>query len=121
MHIKKINLADKLLQFNDHWSPKVVGKLNNHLLKVAKLKGEFIAHKHDDEDEMFLVIKGCLYIELESETLQLNAGEFTVIPKGVIHKPYAPEEVEVMLLEPDTVLNTGEIENDMTVRNLDFI
>ena len=121
MQVKTVNIAEKLSQFSDHWSPKVVGELNDHLLKVVKLKGEFVPHKHDNEDEMFLVIKGQLFIELENETLEINAGEFTVIPKGVIHKPYAPEEVEVMLLEPGSVVNTGEEENELTVRDLDYI
>ena len=121
MHIQSVNLAEKLAQFSEHWSPKIVGRLNDNLLKVAKFQGTFVSHKHDHEDELFLVLTGCLFIELENQTLEINAGEFTVIPKGVTHKPYAPEEVEVLLIEPNTVLNTGEVDNDLTVHELDCI
>ena len=121
MNIKKVNLNEKLSTFNEHWTPKIVGKLNNQLVKIAKLKGEFVMHKHDLEDELFYVIDGTLFIELKDETLELNAGEFVVIPRGVEHKPFAPEEVSVMLFEPSTTLNTGNATSDLTVTDLDKI
>jgi mannose-6-phosphate isomerase-like protein (cupin superfamily) len=121
MSIKKVNLADKLKTFSEHWTPKIVGELNNQHVKIAKLKGEFVMHKHDLEDELFYVIEGKLFIELKEETLELNAGEFVIIPKGVEHKPYAPDEVHVMLFEPVTTLNTGDAQSDLTVNKLDKI
>jgi len=121
MEISKVNLADKLDAFNEHWSPKIIGELNNQHVKVAKLKGTFTMHHHDHEDELFYVISGELFIELQAKTLHLRSGEFVIIPKGVDHKPYAPEECHVMLFEPVSTLNTGNIENDMTVRDLDKI
>jgi len=121
MQIQKVNLQAKLNSFADHWSPKIVADLNGQQVKLAKLKGEFVMHKHDNEDELFYVIAGTLFIELEDQTLELNPGEFVVIPKGVEHKPYAPEEVSVMLFEPATTLNTGNIQNERTVEKLDKI
>lgn len=121
MEIKKVNLKSKLSTFNEHWSPKIIGELNNQLVKIAKLKGEFPKHHHEKEDELFYVIEGTLFIELENKTLELKAGEFVIIPKGIEHKPYAPEEVHVMLFEPSSTLNTGNTENDFTVSDLDRI
>ncbi len=121
MEIQKVNLASKLNIFNDYWSPKIVGALNNQLVKVAKFKGEFVMHHHDHEDELFYVIEGKLFIELKDKTLELGAGEFVIIPKGVEHKPYAPDEVHVMLFELASTLNTGNVDNDLTVNDLDKI
>jgi len=121
MEIKKVNLKSKLNTFDEHWSPKIVGELNNQHVKIAKLKGEFVMHQHDNEDELFYIIDGQLFIELEDKTLELNTGEFVIIPKGTPHKPYAPEEVSIMLFEPTTTLNTGEIQSDRTVKDLDRI
>lgn len=121
MEIKKVNLQSKLNTFNEYWTPKIVGELNNQLVKIAKFKGEFVMHKHEEEDELFYVIDGLLFIELENKTLELKSGEFVIIPKGVEHKPYAPEEVSVMLFEPVSTLNTGNSENELTVSKLDKI
>jgi len=121
MEINKVNLKSKLELFSEYWTPKIVGELNNQLVKVAKLKGEFVMHKHELEDELFYVIEGQLFIELVDKTLELSAGEFVVIPKGVEHKPYAPEEVSVMLFEPLKTLNTGNTESELTVSHLDKI
>ena len=121
MIIKKVNLNEKLETFNDYWTPKIVGELNKQLVKIAKLKGEFVMHKHENEDELFYVIDGTLFIELADETLTLTSGEFVIIPKGIEHKPYAPEEVKVMLFEPNTTLNTGNTINDLTVKNIEKI
>jgi|SRR5690554_741984 len=121
MEINKVKLNEKLETFNEYWSPKIVGELNNQLVKIAKLKGEFVMHKHEKEDELFYVIAGKLFIQLVDKTLELNAGEFVIIPKGVDHKPYAPEEVSILLFEPATTLNTGDKTNEMTKYNLDKI
>jgi mannose-6-phosphate isomerase-like protein (cupin superfamily) len=121
MEISKVNLNSKLETFTEHWTPKIVGELNNQLVKIAKFKGDFVMHKHEQEDELFYVITGQLFIELVDKTLELNAGEFVIIPRGVEHKPYAPEEVSVMLFEPSTTLNTGNTENELTVSDLDKI
>ncbi len=121
MKITKVNLVDKLSTFSEYWSPKNIGALNHQLVKVAKFKGEFVMHKHEQEDEFFYVIAGELFIELKEKTLRLKEGEFVVIPKGVDHKPYAPEEVHVMLFEPASTLNTGNVNNHLTVSDLDKI
>jgi mannose-6-phosphate isomerase-like protein (cupin superfamily) len=121
MEINKVNVQSKLNTFNEYWTPKIVGKLNNQFVKIAKFKGEFIMHKHEKEDELFYVINGKLFIDLIDKTLELNSGEFVIIPKGTDHKPYAKEEVSVMLFEPASTLNTGNTINDLTVNNLDKI
>jgi|SRR5690606_25166698 len=121
MEIKTVNLKEKFDSFTEYWNPKIVGELNGQLVKVAKFKDEFVMHKHDNEDEMFLVTEGKLLMELDNKTLEINAGEFVVIPKGTNHKPVAVGEVKVLLFEPNTTLNTGNTENDFTVKNLDRI
>jgi len=119
MKIKVVNLKNKFDSFSDYWNPKIVGELNDHFVKVVKLKNEFVFHKHENEDEMFYVIEGKLLMALdENQTLEINAGEFVIIPKGTNHKPIAVEEVKVMLFEPKTTLNTGNTDNDFTVKNL---
>ena len=116
-----INIAEKLDSFSEHWNPKIIAELNGQQIKLAKLKGEFVWHSHENEDEMFLVIKGKLIISFRDGDKVLNEGEFLVVPKGVEHKPFAEEEVSIMLFEPATVLNTGNIDNEFTVKNLDRI
>jgi len=116
-----VNLADKLSQFQDYWSPKIVGELNDFHVKLVKVKGEFVWHHHDNEDEMFLVVEGRLLIQLRDRDLWLNKGEFTVIPRGVEHKPVAQEEAHILLLEPKSTLNTGNVENERTVADLERI
>lgn len=117
----KVNLQEKLNQFQDHWSPRIAGELNGQHVKLAKLKGEFIWHHHEQEDELFLVIKGTLKMEFRDRTEIINQGEFIIVPKGVEHKPVAEEEVEVMLFEPASTLNTGNIQNERTKSKLDTI
>lgn len=118
--IEKVNLKDKLGQFNDHWNPRLVGELNGQHVKLAKFKGEFVWHKHELEDEMFLVLKGEFTMELRDRSLQIREGEFIIIPKGVEHRPIAEQEVEVMLFEPASTLNTGDQdEGPLTRRKLD--
>ena len=115
-----INLKDKFALFNDYWSPKIIGDLNDSHIKIAKFKGEFTWHKHDNEDELFYVVKGSLLIKLRDEDITLTEGEFVIIPKGVEHFPIAEEEVHVMLIEPKSTLNTGDARRgDLTVEDLD--
>lgn len=121
MEIQKVNLQSKLDTFTAYWTPKIVGELNNQFVKLAKFKGEFVMHHHEQEDELFYVIAGKLYIELADKTLELNSGEFVIIPKGVAHKPYAHDEVSVLLFEPATTLNTGNGESELTISKLDKI
>lgn len=119
--MEAVNLSEKFGLFSDYWSPKIAGELNDSYLKLAKLKGEFVWHHHEHEDELFLVVKGRLLIKLRDRDIWLNAGEFVVIPKGVEHMPVAEEEVHVLLLEPKTTLNTGNIENERTVADAQWI
>jgi mannose-6-phosphate isomerase-like protein (cupin superfamily) len=119
--VKKINISEKFDAFQDRWSPKIVSELNDSYVKLVKLKGEFVWHHHESEDELFLVVKGRLLIKLREGDITLNEGEFVVIPRGVEHLPVAEEEVHVMLLEPKTVLNTGNVRDDRTVEVLDRI
>ncbi len=117
----KVNLAEKLALFSEHWSPKVVGELNGQHVKLVKFKGAFVWHKHDNEDEMFLVIKGNFRMEYRDKTITLNENEFLIVPKGVEHRPVADEEVCVMLFEPATTLNTGDAESELTKHTLEHI
>lgn len=110
----KVNLAEKLSLFEEHWSPKVVGELNDSYVKLVKVKGEFVWHHHEAEDELFLVLKGKLRMKLRDRDIYINEGEFVVIPKGVEHLPVAEEEVHLMLLEPKTTLNTGNVRSERT-------
>ena len=119
--IEKVNLSEKLKLFADQWSPKIVGDLNDSYVKLVKLQGEFVWHHHEDEDEMFLVIKGKLLIKLRDRDINLEEGEFVIIPRGVEHLPVATEEAHVLLLEPKTTLNTGNVRGEKTVENLDRI
>ncbi len=121
MNIEKINITHKLDKFNDYWNPRIVGELNGQHIKLVKLQGEFTWHKHDNEDEMFLVIKGTLLMHLRDKTIKINSGEFIIIPKGTEHKPASEEEVEVMLFEPAGTLNTGNQQNAFTKTELDII
>ena len=107
--------------FQDLWSPTKVGQLNGQQVLLAKLKGEFVFHKHDNEDELFLVIKGTLDIELRDKTVTLNQGEFYIVPKGVEHKPIAKEEVHVVLFEPLNIKHTGDVIADITVETYESI
>jgi mannose-6-phosphate isomerase-like protein (cupin superfamily) len=109
-----ISLADKFALFDEHWSPRIACELNGQYVKLAKLKGEFIWHRHENEDELFLVVKGVLTIELEDRALVLHPGELAVIPKGTLHRPVCDAEVHVVLVEPKSTLNTGDVTNDRT-------
>lgn len=111
----KVNIQQKLATFSDYFNPKVVGELNGQQVKLVKFKGEFVWHHHDHEDELFYVVKGSFDMQMRDKTITVNAGEFLVMPRGIEHKPVAKEEVEIMLFEPATTLNTGNIVNEMTV------
>ncbi len=116
--IEKVNLKQKFDLFQEYWSPRVAGELNDSYVKLAKFKGEFVWHHHANEDELFLVVKGHLTIKLRDRDIELDAGEFVVIPKGVEHLPVAEEEVQALLLEPKSTLNTGNVQNERTIANL---
>ena len=115
----KVNLAEKFGLFNEYWSPKIASELNDSYVKLVKLKGEFVWHHHENEDELFLVTKGRLTIMLRNGNVHLKEGEFFVVPKGVEHKPVARREAHVVLIEPKTTLNTGNVRNRRTVEKLD--
>ncbi len=119
--MEKVNLEQKLSLFSEHWSPKIVGELNGQHVKLAKLKGEFVWHKHDHEDELFFVIKGSFKMEYRDRTVVINENEFLIVPKGVEHRPVAVEEVSIMLFEPASTLNTGDAESELTKHILDRI
>ncbi len=119
--MKKINLQAEFTKITDYWNPKIAGELNGQHVKLAKLKGKFIWHHHDTEDEMFLVVKGKLIIEFLNENIILHEGEFLVIPRGVEHRPVADEEAEVLLFEPASTVNTGNVKNEMTKNHLETI
>ena len=115
--MKKINLKQKFKLFNDHWNPKIITELNGQNVKLAKVKGDFVWHNHETEDELFFVYKGTLTIEFRDKEVKLNEGEMIVVPKGVDHKPRAEEEVWLMLFEPNNILHTGEVKSKLTVKN----
>jgi mannose-6-phosphate isomerase-like protein (cupin superfamily) len=119
--MEKVNLRDKLALFADHWNPRVAGELNGQQVKLVKFSGPFVWHHHDTEDELFLVVKGRFRMELRDGDVWLDEGEFLIVPHGVEHRPVAEEEVHVLLFEPATTLNTGNVENERTVAVLDRI
>ncbi len=112
--MEKVNLANKFDLFQEYWNPKIAGELNDSYLKLAKLKGEFVWHHHEAEDELFLVVKGRLVIKLRDRDISLDEGEFVIIPRGVEHCPVAEEEVHVLLLEPKSTVNTGNVQSERT-------
>lgn len=120
--IEKVNLLEKFNNFHEHWSPKLVGVVNDTHIRIVKLKGEFVWHSHENEDELFLVVKGKLVMKLrDQEDILLEEGEMVIIPKGVDHMPVAEEEAYVLLVEPSTTLNTGNVQNERTVKHIEKI
>ena len=117
----KINIAQKFSQIHDHYKPRIAAELNGQLIKLVKFKGEFVFHHHDNEDEMFLVVKGRFRMDFLDHQTWIEEGEFIVIPRGVEHRPVAEQEVSVILFEPATTLNTGNVENDRTQRELERV
>jgi len=119
--VEKVNLAQKFSLFSEHWQPKIVGAVNETLVKVVKFQGDFVWHHHENEDELFLVVKGRMRMGLRTGDVELSEGELFIVPKGVEHKPYAPAECWVVLIEPGTTLNTGNVVNERTVPELERI
>lgn len=119
--METVNIIEKLSHFSDYWNPKIVGELNGQYVKLAKFHGEFVWHKHENEDEMFFVITGILKIEFRDKIVLIKPGEFIIVPKGVEHKPIADDEVCVMLFEPNTTLNTGDTKGELTREKLERI
>jgi mannose-6-phosphate isomerase-like protein (cupin superfamily) len=119
--LDKVNINQEFSLFDEYWSPKIVGELNGQCVKLVKFKGRFIWHKHDNEDEMFYVISGKFNMELRDKIIELNEGEFFIVPKGAEHRPVADEKAEVMLFEPKTTQNTGNVNNEFTKNDLQKI
>jgi mannose-6-phosphate isomerase-like protein (cupin superfamily) len=117
----KINLLEKFGLFSDHWNPRIIGELNGQQVKLGKFQGEFVWHHHENEDELFMVIRGSFTMEFRDRTVELNEGEILIVPKGVEHRPVASKEVWVMLFEPASTLNTGNIVNEKTKTGLEII
>ena len=122
-NLKKVTLPEKFASFQDHWSPKIVGELNGQHVKLVKFQGEFVWHHHETEDELFLVVRGSFRMDYRDESgdkhINLTVGEFLIVPHGVEHRPCADEEVEVLLFEPATTLNTGNVRSELTVETLE--
>jgi mannose-6-phosphate isomerase-like protein (cupin superfamily) len=117
--MEKVNITDKLTLINKYWNPIIVGELNNQQVRLAKFKGEFIMHRHDNEDEFFLVIKGHLKMDYGDRIVDVHEGEFIIVPRGIDHRPIADVETHVLLFEPATVVNTGNIRNELTRDSLE--
>ena len=117
--IEKVNLADKFGRFREYWQPKIIGELNDSYIKAVKFKDSFVWHDHATEDELFFVVRGHMLLKLRDGNIELGPGEFAVVPRDVEHCPVANEEVEVLLLEPRTTVNTGDVRNERTVRELE--
>lgn len=116
--LEKVNLSEKFGLFSEHWSPMIAGEVNDAYVKLVKFQGEFVWHKHDTEDEMFLIVKGHITMKLRDGDIEVGEGEFVIIPRGVEHMPIAEAEAHVILFEPKTVLNTGDVVNERTRREL---
>lgn len=119
--MEKVNLSEKFSRFSDHWNPRIAGELNGQQVKLVKFQGEFVWHTHDHEDELFLVVKGGFVMELRDRNIELHEGEFLIIPRGVEHRPVAKEEVQVLLFEPASTLNTGDVKTELTKTDLESI
>ncbi len=121
MAIEKSNLYAKLALFHDHWNPRIVAELNGQHVKLAKFRGEFVWHAHAHEDEFFLVVRGSFRMDFRDKSVQLNEGDFIVVPRGVEHRPAAENEVEIMLFEPAQIKHTGDVESELTVHQYQHI
>ena len=117
----KINLKEKLTLFSEHWTPKIVGELNEQYVKLAKVKGEMVWHDHENEDELFYIIKGQLLLKFRDKEVTLKEGDMYIVPRGVEHQPIAEEECHLLLFEPKSTAHTGDVESELTVKNLDWI
>jgi mannose-6-phosphate isomerase-like protein (cupin superfamily) len=121
MSIEKINISSKLSLFSDYFNPRIVGELNGQHVKLVKFQGEFVWHKHDHEDELFYVLHGAFNMEFRDKTITLHVGEFLIVPRGVEHRPVAETEVSIMLFEPATTINTGDVHSELTRDVLEII
>jgi mannose-6-phosphate isomerase-like protein (cupin superfamily) len=121
LSVDKVNIKDKFALFDEHWKPKIAGELNGQYVKLVKLLGEFVWHHHDEEDELFLVVEGRFRMEFRDRSVWIEEGEFIIVPRGVEHRPVAEEEAHVVLFEPASTLNTGNVRDEMTVPELDRI
>ncbi len=119
--MEKVNIAEKLRLFNDYWNPRIIGELNGQHVKAVKFQGEFTWHSHEQEDELFLVVKGSFDMELRDKTVTIHEGEFFIVPRTVEHRPVAKEEVHILLFEPASTVNTGEVKNELTKTALERI
>ena len=119
--MEKVNIRQKLSRFHDYWSPRIVGELNGQQVKLVKFQGEFVWHHHENEDELFLVVRGRFRMDFRDRQVWLEEGELLIVPRGVEHRPVAPEEVHVLLFEPASTLNTGNVTDELTVREPDRI
>ena len=116
-----INLKSKFKNFSELWSPKVIAEMNDYQFKLVKIKGEFVRHNHNETDEVFIVIEGKMSIEFENETIEIISGEMIIVPRGVMHKPFAKQECKIMLIEPKGIINTGNTSGEMTAMNDQWI
>jgi mannose-6-phosphate isomerase-like protein (cupin superfamily) len=121
LNVDKVNIEEKLALFDEHWKPKIAGELNGQHVKLVKFIGEFVWHHHDEEDELFLVVKGRFRMEFRDRSVMVEEGEFIIVPRGVEHRPVADEEAHVLLFEPASTLNTGNVRDERTVAELDRI
>ena len=120
-NVEKVNLAEKFASFNERWSPKIAGELNGQHVKLVKLLGDFVWHHHEDKDELFLVVEGRFTMEFRDRSVLVAAGEFIIVPRGVEHRPVAEDEAHVLLFEPASTLNTGNVRDGRTVEELDRV
>ncbi len=121
MSPKPIDIDEKFGLITEHWAPKVIGQINNYLVKIGKLQGDFVWHLHEDTDELFIINKGTLRVDFRDGAVYLNKGQMLVVPKGIEHRTHADEECELIMFEPETTLNTGNVQSDMTVTALEWI
>jgi mannose-6-phosphate isomerase-like protein (cupin superfamily) len=119
--MSKINFSEKFKLFSDHWSPKLIAQMNDYHFKLVKIKGDFTWHHHDETDEVFMVIDGEMRMDYEEEQINIQTGEMIVVPRGKIHKPYAKNETQIMVIEPAGTLNTGDVKNEKTVNKPEWI
>ncbi len=119
--MEKVNINEKLSLFQDHWNPRIVGELNGQLVKLVKFQGEFVWHKHDNEDELFYVINGLLKMQFRDRIVEIKENEFLIVPRGIEHKPVTEREVSIMLFEPTSTLNTGDTKGELTRESLETI
>ncbi|MBX3044187.1 MAG: cupin domain-containing protein [Candidatus Kapabacteria bacterium] len=121
MKYQPVNIDEKFKLFSEHWSPKIIAQINDYHIKIAKIQGDFVWHSHNDTDELFMVIEGSLRIDFRDGEVNLNKGDLYIVPKGVEHKPYAGQECKILLIEPSSTINTGEVESELTKKVLEII